>query len=744
MGFATTATTVRTTVEVEVHVIVPVHNAANTVEESIRSAMSQVLPAQTLASLASSSPSSSISSAAASSLEGCGGVVLDDRLYQWSVKVCCYDDGSTDKSWEILHALELEYNHHNHQQGPEQPMHMSSPDSKAPLTTTSKKASTPTLLRPSTTTTRIPSELHIARAPDGISRGAGYARNRAVELGAQPATTTSSPSPPRPRRRRRNVKQFLCLLDSDDTMHPHRVYEQTKWFLAQHNCNTSQQNGECHEANGNETLHEDDEFPAWERTLLGCTFDRDPPDSTWHYAQWANQLSDEQLYLQQFRELTLLQPTWMMYRSWFHKLDGYIEAPVTTAVVPRPEASSLLVQSTDQTAQEEDNNKHAVRGGIEPQERFNELTKDNDAVAERTNCGRPLFRLIHPVYDTNESLRLAEDLRFFYAHLHAGGKLALLRNTAATTRTVPLVTYRHRVGQSQSSQTSRKLLMQLRVWALEHLVLRVHPQWQKRQTRSHREQDKEPTQVEKLLSKQESQDAARFKPLPELAPPSTSVSLGASSCGVGPFCVWGGGRDGKEFIKALSPDLRSRVVCLADVDEKKIATGFYVNRDIAAKIPIVHFSLLARDAKIRQQLQMDYQQQHHQQPGQPLSTTANSSSRSGHDAGERGVANFGRIQKGQAKKSEGEEQKVVDLEKREDKLALEQQVNPRPDKRIKTAQASSSLKLLHSPKLDPGLIETFPQLPVIVCVAMYRTGGALEHNVRLIGRTEGKDLWHVV
>jgi hypothetical protein len=30
----------------------------------------------------------------------------------------------------------------------------------------------------------------------------------------------------------------------------------------------------------------------------------------------------------------------------------------------------------------------------------------------------------------------------------------------------------------------------------------------------------------------------------------------------------------------------------------------------------------------------------------------------------------------------------------------------------------------------------------VVCVAMYRTGGALEHNVKSIGRTEGVDLWH--
>ncbi len=38
--------------------------------------------------------------------------------------------------------------------------------------------------------------------------------------------------------------------------------------------------------------------------------------------------------------------------------------------------------------------------------------------------------------------------------------------------------------------------------------------------------------------------------------------------------------------------------------------------------------------------------------------------------------------------------------------------------------------------------EDFKNLPVVVCVAMYRTNGALENNVKSIGRQEGIDLWH--
>ena len=51
------------------------------------------------------------------------------------------------------------------------------------------------------------------------------------------------------------------------------------------------------------------------------------------------------------------------------------------------------------------------------------------------------------------------------------------------------------------------------------------------------------------------------------------------------FVMWGAGRDGKDFFKSLSPDLRGRVRCFVDVDEKKIAAGFHANRDLGIKIP---------------------------------------------------------------------------------------------------------------------------------------------------------------
>jgi hypothetical protein len=147
----------------------------------------------------------------------------------------------------------------------------------------------------------------------------------------------------------------------------------------------------------------------------------------------------------------------------------------------------------------------------------------------------------------------------------------------------------------------------------------------------------------------------------------------------------------------LSPELRHRTACIADVDEKKIAHGFYCNRDISVKIPIVHFSLLARDPIVRRQLQEAFHS------GDISSTDIDPSS-------------YGRINKGKD-------------------LGNELSGSP-PTKKIKLAS-------LHAKEVDDNSIELYQKLPVLVCVAMHWTGGALEHNVSLVGRTEGKDLRHV-
>mmetsp|Transcript_59718 Transcript_59718/g.146462 ORF Transcript_59718/g.146462 Transcript_59718/m.146462 type:complete len:1639 (+) Transcript_59718:316-5232(+) len=144
------------------------------------------------------------------------------------------------------------------------------------------------------------------------------------------------------------------------------------------------------------------------------------------------------------------------------------------------------------------------------------------------------------------------------------------------------------------------------------------------------------------------------------------------------------------------------------------------------KIPIVHFSYLASNIETRQRIQDKL-----------------------FDGGAEEDALFGRIDKSKHTKayagddSDGGRQKCSD------------EIGPPPSKRAKIApdeislappgrnspsKKSKTLPLaLNDRKLDLELLQT---LPVVVCVAMYRTNGVLERNVSTIGRVEGKTLWH--
>lgn len=441
-----------------VDVLVPVHNASATIEETVGSAMKQIIPLH-----------------------------LQDFYSnrRLDVAICCFDDGSTDDSLRILEALQVQYGNETISQ--------SSEFTSTLLIQSSKR-----------------------------SLGAPAARNRAAQM-----------------RENNSEDHVLVWLDSDDTMRPHRIPEQVHALLQAEDRN---------------------------RLLLGSQFDRDPPDSTWHYAQWANTLSEERLMMERYREVTVLQPTWCMMRSRFEKLGGYIES------------------MTGQT--------------------FN---------------ANGILQLVHKD-ETEDKLRLAEDLRFIHAHLHADGMLRIVPKK--------LIVYRHRVGQSQSAQTSRKLLLQLRALAFEVNVL---SEWER-------------------------------------------------------FVIWGAGRDGKDFLKALSEEARKKVVCMADVDHKKIEAGYYYNKEMGIQIPVVHFSLLAKDPKARTELQEAYYS---------------------------GVDNVqGRINKDKPQ------------------CATIASTEPPLKKKFKVCNA-------------PGLnLSHLSELPVVVCVAMYRTNGVLERNVTRIGRKEGHDLWH--
>ena len=318
-----------------VDIIVPVYNAERTLNEAVDSAMTQRIPEH---------------------------LVTDFINAKINISVCCFDDGSTDDSWDLLQRLQAKY---------------------------SRKADARSA---QANTTNISSKLYIRSSDDGVARGAGYARNRAVEIRNSIHDTMEETN---------SDHHFLCLLDSDDTMHPTRVAEQVSCMMS---------------------LCKDER----KRTLLGCNFDRDPPESTWHYAKWANGLSHERLMLERFREVTIIQPTWMMCRSRWEECKGYVEA----------------------------------------------LPTNVDANQNISNQNYSSF-LIHPDHDTSESIKLAEDLRFFHCHLYSNGLLRLHKSEKEAS----LVTYRHS-GSSQSFRTPRKLLLQLRVLAFENSILRCDEHWQ--------------------------------------------------------------------------------------------------------------------------------------------------------------------------------------------------------------------------------------------------------------------------
>ena len=557
---------------IEVDVIIPVHNASSTVKEAALSALHQEIP---------SSPSPLLQ--------------LFIKKYSISITVCCYDDGSKDDSLQILRQIESS---------------RSGPNAE---TTTKDVASKPMQ-------GMIPSRLLVGSGNTDVGRGAGYARNCAIEMNNTPLRDSkysegegSNPNGNSDCVEDENKLKFLCLLDSDDVMHKHRIIEQVLFMI----------------------YKVDDE--ARGRTILGSTFDRDPPDSTWHYSNWANNLTDERLMLERYREITILQPTWFMSLTVWSRIGGYIEAP--------PPGSS------DTTS---DVLSRYVASGLS---------------SSQASC------LIHPKYDTLASLKLAEDLRFFYSHLQLNGSLRVHRIPLATTgeKALPLVTYRHvENAQSQSFRTSRKLLLQLRSLAFQKTVIRIDPSWN-------------------TDNKQ--------------------------------FVIWGCGRDGKDFFKALDPDIQDRVYCFVDVDAKKLNAGYYVDttahrdatngtkeangigkherkrkrKNTARKIPILHYSFLIPDQQEQDAIRSEWISDF---------TTGKSS----------GVGNIDKSKIGVAGSSTKQKKK-------------KQKLGPKLGAPLE----------LQDRGLDPKVL---CRIPVVVCVAMYRTNGVLERNVKKIGRTEGRDLWH--
>ena len=110
--------------------------------------------------------------------------------------------------------------------------------------------------------------------------GTGFARNCAVA---------------------QSTGQYLCFVDVDDALFPTRVERQLA--VAQRAPNA----------------------------IVGGGFVRSPAGSTAHYSNWANTISPRDIVLQQFRECTVLMPTWFLHRSVFDAVGGFPEVPAGSA-----------------------------------------------------------------------------------------------------------------------------------------------------------------------------------------------------------------------------------------------------------------------------------------------------------------------------------------------------------------------------------------------------------------------------
>ena len=67
---------------------------------------------------------------------------------------------------------------------------------------------------------------------------------------------------------------------------------------------------------------------------------RKPENSMRHYSEWMNKLTDADLELYQYREVLIIQPTWMMTRETFDKVGGYSQPESENG--PYPEVDSIF------------------------------------------------------------------------------------------------------------------------------------------------------------------------------------------------------------------------------------------------------------------------------------------------------------------------------------------------------------------------------------------------------------------
>lgn len=318
--------------------------------------------------------------------------------------------------------------------------------------------------------------------------------------------------------------------------------------------------------------------------LLGCGWLRLPEGSTAHFEAWANELSTRDLWLQQYREVTLPAAGWCLARDTYDRAAARVEALARASAGPEDAAAAIAAAAdhgstrlagaegrgwgcgggvrgvAEEEEEEEDVCVHLLHAHLDEHAR---LLAAALAAAE-AGKGAPPPQLQQPPHAGSTDAALRAALEASPPLLRIGSRHApLLLNRwhgdegchahdaaivtpgadTVTAVSAPAAPQQGACGGSTRRAARRHSLLRVRVAAFERRVL--------------------------------------------------SLSSWAT------FTVWGAGREGRRFVSALSPAARCRVVALADVDPKKVG-GRYLNQRVRPPIslPIIHTAAIRTPAVV--------------------------------------------------------------------------------------------------------------------------------------------------